>query len=635
MSNKKIKNDFYEYVNEDWLKKATIPSDRSSISSFGELDLSLEKLLKSLIEKWTQDRSSIPNDPYMKEYVKYYSMILDTKKRDELGWEPLRSFLNKIENLTSFKDLFVYDKELWLNYSYLPLEISIYEDFVDNKKRIFWLGDNPTILPNKDIYSNEEEKNKLLKAWSSMVYDLLIDYGKHDLEAKEMIKKAIKFDNLYKDYVLSSVEQADYIALYNPTQKEEFEKITNQISISKLLKTFVNTEIDFISITNKKVYNEFDKIYSKENFEDFKALFFIKNLLANTSYLSEKIRIKSTEYSRVVYSVDEYRSLENFAFDKTNSYFGMPLGMYYAKEYFGEKSKANIENMVQKMIGVYKNRLLNNEWLSKTTIEKALLKLSTIKVMIGYPEIIRPYYKEFSVKTYEEGGDIFSNSKNFDNLIKEYSLSLYGKTEDERYWGMSPATVNAYYNPLKNQIVFPAAILSDPFYKYGRVSSANYGSIGAVIAHEISHGFDNHGAQFDENGKLNNWWTEEDKKEFEKRTKAVIELYDKRETPFGQVNGELTVSENIADLGGFDCALEAAKLEEDFDKEEFFKSWARSWRSIYKEGTAKRLLESDVHAPAKIRANVILANSDLFAQTYSIEKEDGMYVAPEKRVKIW
>ncbi|WAM07503.1 M13-type metalloendopeptidase [Mycoplasmopsis cynos] len=178
--------------------------------------------------------------------------------------------------------------------------------------------------------------------------------------------------------------------------------------------------------------------------------------------------------------------------------------------------------MVANMIQIYKNRLQQNTWLSQTTIQKAITKLSSIEVMVGFPEVIRPYYTNFKVKTYEQGGTLFENASNFNKIIAEYKISLYLKDEDRRFWGMSPATINAYYNPNKNQIVFPAAILAWPFYQLDRVSSANYGGIGAVIAHEISHGFDNNGAQFDEKGSLNNWWTDSDRKEFELRTKKQL-----------------------------------------------------------------------------------------------------------------
>ncbi|MGZ9413564.1 M13 family metallopeptidase [Mycoplasma sp. Z386] len=630
-----LKDDFFSHINKVWLENTKIPEDKSSISVFSELDLNLEKLLKDLTKKWLKDTSSLNENSMMLEYVKYFSMLMNESKRKELGWEPVKQYLTKLESLKSFKDLFSQDKEFWLLYGFLPLEKDLYEDFIDNEKRIFWFGDFKTILPNKESYSNKEESEKLLNTWKEMVLFLLKDYGKTEEEANKLISNAIKFDDIYKDYILSSIEQANYVALYNLKTKDEYNLYTKQFVISDLLESLVSQKVEAVSVSNIRLYENFDKIFSNENFEFYKSFLFIRNLLQTTKFLSEEIRIKAGEFGRKVYSIETYRNLENFAFDIANEYFGMPLGMYYAENYFGKKAKENIEHMVSNMINVYKMRLNNNTWLSKETIQKALTKLSTIQVMIGFPEVIRPYYSKFKVKTYEEGGNLFENALKFNKYLVEYALSLFGKTEDKRYWSMSPATVNAYYNPLKNQIVFPAAILADPFYNLNRPSSYNYGSIGCVIAHEISHGFDNHGAQFDEKGKLNNWWTDKDREEFAKRTQATINLFDKVETDFGPVNGELTVSENIADLGGFDCALEAAKQEKDFDAKNFFESWATSWRIILKEGAAKRQLESDVHSPGKVRANVILGNNDLFLETYEISSSDKMFISKEKRVKIW
>ncbi|WP_027121576.1 M13 family metallopeptidase [Mycoplasma leonicaptivi] len=629
-----LKQDFFAEVNKKWLSEAKIPDDRSSIGSFVELDLALEKLLKQTLNDWSKDFSKIPNNNQLKNMVKFYQMVLDNSKRKELGWTPVKEHLQKIESFKSFSDIAKLSRDEFLEYSYLPLDFSVYEDFIDNTKRIVWLGELSTILPSKETYTQEKEKNKLLKVWSEMVFDLLIDYGKNEKETQELITSAIKFDDFYKDFVKSSVENADYVAQYNLKERDEL-NYSKWLKIPEILDNIIKQKVTEASVQNLKAYEKFDEIFCEANFNNYKAMLFIKNLLDVTPYLSEEIRQKAAKFRNAVYSIQKTRDLDNYAYDLTNKFFNMPLGMYYANTFFGEKAKKDVEDMVQSMINVYKARLQENTWLSKQTIEKALLKLSTFDVMVGYPEIIRPYYDNFIVKDYKEGGTLFTNVKLFQKEITEYILSLYHKSEDKRYWSMSPAVINAYYNPIKNHIVFPAAILAYPFYDIKQSRAANYGGIGAVIAHEISHGFDNNGAQFDEKGQLNNWWTDSDRQEFQKRTQGVIDLFDGQETEFGKVNGKLTVSENIADLGGFECALEAAQKEKDFDAKEFFINWATIWRSIYKEGAAKRQLDSDVHSPAKIRANVILSNNNLFNETFEITENDKMFVQPSKRVKIW
>ncbi|WP_435129061.1 M13 family metallopeptidase [Mycoplasma sp. 6243] len=630
------KDDFYEYVNAEWLKTAKIPEDRSSIGSFVELELNLEKLLKNLISLWSLGKQELPKDhPMMSDLVKFYQLIINSKKRNELGWQPVRNFLDRIYQFNSFNDIFNANRDVWLNYNFLPLELQIYEDFTDNDKRILWLDSVSVILPSKETYEQPKEKEKLLNAWKNMVNDLLLDYGFAQQKVNIMIENAIAFDDIYKDYILSSVEQADYVSLYNLKTREELSLFSKKYDFLRLLDLIIGQKVSEASIPNLRLFAKFDEIFNEVNFEKFRDSMFIKNMLATTTYLSEEIRIKATEYANAVNSVAKVRELNDFAYDLTSKFFGMPLGMFYADKYFGSKAKADVENMIASMIDVYKDSLLHNSWLSKETIQKAILKLEKFEPMVGYPEKIRPYYAKFKVKTYQDGSNIFENIKEFNKHISEYQLSLYHKSEDKKLWGMTPATINAYYNPMRNQIVFPAAILASPFYDVNQSKSANFGGIGVVIAHEISHGFDNNGAQFDENGKLNNWWTANDLNEFKKRTQAVIDLYDGTETEYGKVNGKLTVSENIADLGGFDCALKAAQKYPDFDAHAFFENWATVWRAIYKEGRAKRLLDSDVHTPTKVRANKVLSNNELFLKIYDIKEGDQMYLSPEKRIKIW
>ncbi|QGZ97818.1 M13 family peptidase [Mycoplasma sp. NEAQ87857] len=635
MSKINLKDDYYAYVNQKWLSEAKVPADRSSISAFDEMDLNLEKLLKNLTKDWATGAKELPSDILIQQYVKFYQMILDQDKRKELGWTPARKDLEFLENLTSFEEIKNNYKEMDLKYTSLPLAYGVAEDFIDNTKKILWLYEFKTILPSKETYANEQEKTKLLQAWSNMMMDLLVDYGKSKEEAQRLIDLAIEFDNLYKDFVLSSVEAADYVARYNLFTKEQLANKSKQFDLVELGEKLVDNKVESIAIYNPRLVDNLDQIFNENTFESYKAFLFINNLHHVAQYLTEELRIKAVEFRNFVYSVDKYRSLEDYAYDLASKYFKMPVGMYYANEYFGEKAKLDVEQMVQKMIGIYEDRLTNNDWLSKETIQKAKLKLSKLGIMVGFPEEINSYYKDFIVQDYDQGGSVYSNVKYFNKLMTIDALSKYLQKTNPKLWSMSPATINAYFHPFHNHIVFPAAILSAPFYDINQSKSANYGGIGAVIAHEISHAFDNNGSQFDENGSLNNWWTDQDRTNFEQKVQAVVELFDQRETWVGPVNGKLTVSENIADIGGFLCALEAAQLEEDFNAKEFFDSWVTIWRAIYKEGAAKRLLENDVHAPAKERGNVQLMNCDLFNEYFDLQPEDQMYLAPEKRIKIW
>lgn len=283
------------------------------------------------------------------------------------------------------------------------------------------------------------------------------------------------------------------------------------------------------------------------------------------------------------------------------------------------------------MIDVYKERLAKNDWLTPETREKAIVKLNVIKPYIGYPEELPARYKD---KVVDESASLFENALAFARVEIKHSWSKWNQPVDYKEWGMPAHMVNAYYNPQKNLIVFPAAILQAPFYDLHQSSSANYGGIGAVIAHEISHAFDTNGASFDENGSLKDWWTESDYAAFKEKTQKVIDQFDGQESYGAKINGKLTVSENVADLGGIAAALEAAKREPDFSAEEFFHNFARIWRMKGRPELMKLMASVDVHAPAKLRVNVQVPNFDDFFTTYDVKEGDGMWRSPEDRVII-
>ena len=284
------------------------------------------------------------------------------------------------------------------------------------------------------------------------------------------------------------------------------------------------------------------------------------------------------------------------------------------------------------MCAVYNTRLQNNDWLSENTRKKAIVKLDKLGINVGYPDELDPLYKKFSV---DESSSLVDNDYAFTKIILQDHYGRLEKPVDRTRWEMPAHMVNAYYNPSFNLIVFPAAILQAPFYSLKQSSSENYGGIGAVIAHEISHAFDNNGAKFDEYGNMHNWWTDDDMKHFKQLAQNMIKEFDDLETPAGKVNGKLVVSENIADAGGLSCALEAAKQEDDVDLKAFFINWARVWRLKSSLEREKLLLAIDVHAPQTLRANVQVKNLSDFYTTFEIKPGDGMYLAPENRVNIW
>ena len=288
--------------------------------------------------------------------------------------------------------------------------------------------------------------------------------------------------------------------------------------------------------------------------------------------------------------------------------------------------------MVESMIKVYEKRLNENTWLKEETRKYAIKKLETLEILVGYPEIYDEVYNKLKV---DENDTFFNNTIKMTEIFVKHALEKWNKPVKRLEWGMSSNTVNAYYNPSLNHICFPAAILQKPFYSLDQSKSENYGGIGAVIGHEISHAFDNNGSQFDAEGNMKNWWTKEDYEIFDNKAKAMIELFDGIAFGKGKINGKLTVSENIADAGGLSCALEALKNSGENNYQDFFINWARIWRIKARPEYMDMIIKIDVHAPGELRANIQPRNLDEFYKAFDIKETDKMYLEPKKRVNIW
>lgn len=637
MNEKLIKKDFYDAINGKWVEEAKIPDHLHGWGSFYELDENIRNIKSSLLKKWSKNTNEIKNEKLLQEMIKYYSLIKDWKSRDKNGVKPAINLISQILELRSWEDIQSNYKNLVFKDFYVPISFFIMEDFKDSTKNIMWMEYPETILPAKSFYNDKHPKKQLLlTVWSNMVKKLLSKFFDDEQFVDKQIKQAIEFDATLAKYILSSEELAIYPNLYNMFTIEDIQKNCSFLKLDTIVNELTNNNVSKISVISKDFLKNIDTIYnSKNQFELYKSILLIRAVLSFAPLLSDECRIIASEYSNALKGIEKPLSKEKYEIKSTMAFYETPFGLYYGKTYFGEKAKADVEQMIKNMIDIYSTRLKNNNWLAEETKKNAIKKLSKIDVMVGYPTKIKPYYEKFVVNKYNGYDDLIMNTLQFSYYVNEYNFSRYLKPTDKNYWSMSATTVNAYYSPNKNHIVFPAAILTKPFYDINQTSSENYGGIGSVIAHEISHAFDNNGANFDENGNMINWWTKEDKENFEKRTKGMIDLFDGQESGVGKCNGKLTVSENIADAGGLSCAYEAATREKDFDGKKFYINFAAIWRVKYREEYAKQVLEIDVHAPAKLRVNVQVKNSDGFYKAFDVIKGDEMYLEPDKRVKIW
>lgn len=633
MNKELIKSNFYEAVNGEWLEKAEIPGDQPAVSAFLELHLEIEQLLMDLTKQWEKDPSDLQEN--LKKYINLYQMTNDFDTRKELGTKPFEAIKQKLDDLHSVKDLEKAFKEFTLESIEMPFGFSVMQDFMDSDNQILYLSASDLFLPDTTYYQEEEKKNQLLGLFTMTSKQLLSLYGYKEEEVDKIIKEALAFDDLLVPVTKSSVEKADYVKMYNPYKKADVVDRTKNFDLMGNAEALVGESVDQLIVTNPDFIQAFDTIITEDNFAWIKSWMLLKNAIRFASDLTDEIRIAGGAFRRALSGIKEAQNKEKFAFYQAYNRFGQVVGLHYGETYFGPVAKQDVKTMVHEMIGVYQERISDNTWLKDATKEKAIKKLSTLAVHVGYPDELHPYYDSFEIKGYEAGSDLIQERLAMTKIINLYNFGQYNKKPNRNLWGMPASMVNAYYSPTNNQIVFPAAILQEPYYSLDQSASENYGGIGAVMAHEISHAFDNNGAKFDEKGSLNNWWTKEDLDAFDKKAKDMIALFDGVETGYGECNGELTVSENIADSGGIRCALEASKKNKEHSFEDFFQNWARVWRNKASVEFSQLLLKVDVHGPAILRANMQLSNLPEFQDVYEIKEEDKMYLAKDKMVSIW
>lgn len=629
----RLQDDFYDAINGEWEKTAVIPDDKPRTGGFSDLADEIEELMLATTDKWLEGKD-VPTDAILQNFVKFHKQVADFETREQLGTTPVQPLIAEYKGFESFASFAEKMAELELAGKPNVLWFGVAPDFMDAKTNVLWADAPPTILPDTTYYVEGHEKGKeLLATWRKCEEELLVQYGFSAEEIKDMLDKFIELDAKVAQYVLSREEGSKYAQLYHPYEWADFTALVPELPLDKIFTEILGQVPDKVIVPEERFWTEFAaEYYSEKNWELLKAVLLNAAATAYDSYLTEEIRLLSGAYGRALSGTPQAMAQKKAAYYLAQGPYNQALGLWYAGEKFSPEAKADVEEKVANMIAVYKDRLAANDWLKPETREKAITKLNVITPHIGYPEKLPVTYDK---KIIDENLSLVENANNLAKISIAHSWSKWNQPVDMTEWGMPAHMVNAYYSPQKNQIVFPAAILQAPFYSLEQSSSENYGGIGAVIAHEISHAFDTNGASFDEHGSLNNWWTEEDYAAFQERTDKVVAQFDGIDFAGGKVNGQLTVSENVADLGGIACALEAAKKEADFSAEDYFTNFARIWRMKAREEYLQVLISVDVHAPGKLRTNVQLPNFDDFIETFGVTEGDGMWRDQAERVVIW
>ena len=629
----RIQDDLYEAVNGEWLKTAVIPDDRPMTGGFSDLDQDVEKTMMADFKAFAEGEKT-SDIPEMKYAIDLYKKVLDTERRNREGVEPVLPLLEKIRALKTVEDLNREAADLLLEGVELPVQAEVDTDMQDTSVHSFIISGPKIILPDTTYYAEDNPSGKqLLTVWADMAAKVLEYSPLTAEEQKQYLEDAIAYDALVAKKVKSQLEWSEYYKCHNPMPADEVSSYLSPFDIKKLLTDLYGEKAPEILIAyDPRAVKEMNGYFSEENFGLYVHWAYVRTLLRATAFLSEELAALGKTYSRALRGVACDPVIEKQAYQTASAMYSEPVGVYYGRTYFGEEAKKDVVELVKKIIATYEVRIQRNGFLADSTKEQAIRKLSAIVIKMGYPDGIREIWSKM---VFDEDDSFFGAMKKLSGVRVKDMLDKLLKPVDRTEWVMPGHMVNACYDPFKNDITFPAAILQKPFYSLQQSVSENLGGIGAVIGHEISHAFDNNGANFDERGNLKNWWTEDDFKAFKELTKDMIEQFDGIEFHGGKVNGELVVSENIADNGGMGVTLEIMRGLEDPDYKAYFINWARVWCMKAKEEFIQLLLSNDVHSPAVLRANMSPRNFSEWYEAFGVTENDKMYIAPEKRISIW
>ena len=631
MSDIRIQDDLYEYVNGDWLQEAVIPDDRPTIGGFATLAVDVENKMMGDIKDMATGKLST-NIEAIDDALRLYNKVLDTNKRNQDGIKPLLPLLHKIQDIKNINDLNANIKELTSLGVSMPIDFGVCEDMNDANKYSFVVKGPNTILPDTTYYTNDQGQ-ALLNVYSDMAKKLLAYTDLSIMEQEQYLKDALVFDSLVAKEVKSNVEWADYVKNNNPMSIDDVNKYLAPFDLKNYLQELYGLDVpSTIIVYDPKAIKEFNNYFNTDTFKAYVHWAYVDYLIKNASKLSEELKHLSTTYKRTLTGVAKDPEVEKEAYQLISSIYSEPLGIYYGEKYFGQEAKEDVTKMVKRIIETYQKRIKNNTFLEQQTKDKAILKLSKINLKIGYPDKIDEIYSKLKVNNEDS---YFEASLKLRKVLIEDDLNKLLKPVDKNKWAMPGHLVNACYDPSRNDITFPAAILQKPFYSLSQSYSENLSGIGAVIAHEISHAFDNNGAHFDEDGNMNNWWTDKDLKAFEELTKKMVKQWDGIEFAGMKLNGELVVSENIADNGGMAVTIEIMHETPNTNFEEYFKNWARIWCQKAKLEYTQYLLQNDVHSPVKLRTNMQIRNFKEWYDTFDVKESDKLYLKEEDRIIIW
>jgi putative endopeptidase len=630
-------DDFFEFVNGQWVERTEMPADRSRYGTFDILRDESQEAVKAIIEESAE--GDFPKGSDEQKVGDLYKSFLDWEGRDARGIEPLQPELDRIAAIESYDELAVYFASALKRGLDAPFAAQQLPDFLDPKYYAMLIAHSGLGLPEREYYFKDDQKSEELRkayvAHIEKMFDLAGFDGGADAASTIMaLETRLAAENLTKEKL------RDYANNYRKYPIDDLSELMPNFNWDGWTEELGIQDLDEVVVFTSDYMKALDNIITDTDLDTWKTYLTWSALNQAASRLTKALDQQNFEfYEKTLSGVQEQRPDWRRATQTVDALLGEVVGRVYVKRHFPPEAKQRMMELVENLIKAYEKSIKELDWMTEETRAQALDKLSKFQPMIGYPD----KWRDYSALTIE-ADDLYGNFERAAMAEYQRALDRQGGPVDREEWGMYPQTVNAYYSPPMNQVVFPAAILQPPFFNMEADDAVNYGAIGAVIGHEIGHGFDDKGSTFDGDGVLRNWWTDEDRAEFEKRTSALVDQYNAFK-PFDDlsVNGEFTLGENIGDLGGITIALLAYKMSHDEPPvidgftgiQRVFLGFAQVWRGIMRDEELRRRIATDPHSPLVYRTNGPVRNVPEWYEAFDVQETDALYLPPEERVKIW
>ena len=633
-------DDFYRYVNGTWLDKTEIPADKSSYGSFTALRDKARLDVLEIIEEMSKRENLEPGSDEQKVRDLYRS-FMNTEKIDTLGIEPMKVDLRRIDTINNAEELASYFVESVKLSTSSPFGFWIDNDSKQPTKYSVYFTQSGLGLPDRSYYLDQNEKSEDIRL--AYLEHLQAMFSLADLQdPKIKANTVMKLETAIANIHWTNVERRDRDKTYNKLNTQELKKLIPNFNWDLYLKEAgIAVEKDFI-VRELSYFQNLADLLASTDLEDWKVYFKWTLLNSVAGILGKEFDEQNFSfYGKKLYGTPEQEVRWKRGVNSVNQILGESVGKIYVRRHFKPEAKVRMLELVENLREAYRVAIIDLDWMGEETKKEALTKLAKFTPKIGYPDKWRDYSK-----LEIDPNDLAGNFRRASQFYYQRGIDKLGKPIDKTEWHMNPQTVNAYYNSVMNEIVFPAAILQPPFFNLEADDAVNYGGIGGVIGHEMGHGFDDQGSKSDGDGVLRNWWTESDLIEFKTRTNQLVNQYNKFEPLPGEfINGQLTLGENIGDLGGLTIAhraykislqnRESKKIDEFTGEQRFFMGWAQVWAYKYRDEALRNQLLTNPHSPASYRCNGVLRNMPEFVSAYELKAADEMYLDPVKRVKIW